>query len=61
MTILLDVLNKNPILGFAGSLGGAVLPFITQITPFLQFGGLLMGLAIGILTIREKIKKVNKK
>ncbi len=60
MTLLTNLLEKKPVIGFIGTVGGIILPYMNAITPYLQFCGLLMGLAIGFLTIREKIKK-NKK
>jgi hypothetical protein len=45
------------VVGMISTIGGAVLPFIEFVTPYMQFTGMCLGLTIGVLTVREKIGK----
>ncbi len=57
---LSQTLSKSPEIGVLSSLVATVLPFIESVTPILQFAGLAVGLAIGVLTLAIKFKEYKK-
>lgn len=55
-----QTLSKSPEIGVLSSLVATVFPFIETVTPILQVMGLVVGLAIGILTAAIKYKEYKK-
>ena len=50
-------LAHNPVIGFISTIIGFVAPFIDALMPILQLGTLIVGLAIGLLTLEAKLKE----
>ena len=55
--MLLNLLDRKPMIGVTSVMLGVVMPLIEQLTPLLQFLGLLIGVLIGALTLFSMIRK----
>lgn len=56
---MIDTLRNHPMIGLGSATGGSLLPFISLLSPYLQFLGLCIGLLIGGLTLAIKWKEYN--
>ena len=61
MPKFLELLKDNPAYGFLFTTTGALQAFIETSTPILQFIGLVVGVAIGIITFSLKLREVMRK
>ena len=61
MPKLLDLLKEYPAFGFLSTTTAALQAFIETSTPVLQFLGLLIGVAIGIITLALKVREITRK
>ena len=58
-----DTIRDKLTVGFLGAIGtsaswgGAVIGWMNNIQPFIQFGSVCLGFVIGLLTIRQLLKK----
>lgn len=57
MKLLLIFLSKHPELGMNASFGAALIAFMNESLPFIQYGGAILGILIGLLTLIGLIKK----
>ena len=55
--MIVDTLKHHPSIGILSSGGAVAVPFIDFISPYLQFAALVVGLAIGFLTLAIKIRE----
>lgn len=55
MNSLKSFLATHPFIGLGSSIGGGIMPFIVSLTPILQVAGIILGLAIGYLTLEAKL------
>jgi prepilin signal peptidase PulO-like enzyme (type II secretory pathway) len=60
ITYVNSFLSEKPMVGMYSSFGGFIIPFIDAITPILQFLGVLVGLAVGIITFMVQMKNYRK-
>jgi hypothetical protein len=67
MTLLLQFLSRKPEIGAFSSLGASMLSVFDNVISWCQLAGILLGIAVGILTVIaklleiKKLKKTNKK
>lgn len=57
MDKLTIALANKPVVGGAASVGTGVAAYCDVITPYLEFGTLVIGIAIGLLTLYGLIRK----
>jgi hypothetical protein len=46
-----ELLSTRPYIGVVSPIAGALLPTVHSLIPFIQLAGLVVGLAVGILTL----------
>ena len=56
--MIIDTLSNNPTIGLATSLGSAAVSWIGVLNPILSFISLIIGIAVGIITLITQIKKM---
>lgn len=60
----MDSINKmlgdHPVLGISSSIGGSTLPFLDLLSPILSISGMIIGILIGIVTLKIKLKEWKK-
>ena len=56
----LEYLGNNPQVGISSSIGGSMLHWLEIVNPLISFLGMLVGLAVGIVTLTIKIKELLK-
>jgi hypothetical protein len=61
MPRLIELLKEHPALGMLTSLFASLQSFMQTSTPVLQYLGLLLGTAIGLLTLLTKIREWRRK
>ena len=54
------VLGDHPVLGIRTSIGGSTLPFLDLLSPILSVAGMIIGILIGIVTLKIKLKEWKK-
>ena len=60
MAQLLAFLNRSPEVGAVASLAASAATVIDKINPVCQLAGIILGLAIGVLTIYVKLLEIRK-
>ena len=60
MTLILDFLSRKPGIGLLSSLGTSAISLIDDILPWCQLAGIIIGLAVGILTVIAKLLEIKK-
>ena len=58
MHYLLNQLTEKPLIGMTATSGGLAVTFIDAVTPICQLIAVLVGIAVGILTIVLTLKKI---
>lgn len=57
----MSLLAAHPSIGFSASIGAAILPYINALEPIFSLIGLMIGLAIGLVTLRIKLIELRRK
>lgn len=58
--ILLNSLQKKPIIGFVSGIGASIIQYINAIEPYFKLFGFITGIIIALLTIYAKILEIKK-
>ena len=53
--------QKHPLLGIVASIASGGIAFIHEITPYLQFFSLVVGISLGMVTMYAKIIEIHDK
>jgi hypothetical protein len=56
-----EYLGRHPFVGASAALGGTASSFVEQIEPLLRVSGLVVGLAIGVITLMIKFREWKQK
>lgn len=60
MMIILDFLSRKPIMGVISSLSASLIANMDDIIPWCQLIGIILGVAVGVLTIIAKLLEIKK-
>lgn len=56
----LEYLSSNPHIGISSSIGTSIIHWLDFVNPIISFLGMLVGLAVGVITLILKIKELIK-
>lgn len=60
LTLILQFLSRKPEIGAFSSLGASILTVFDNIVVWCQLAGILLGIAVGVLTVIAKILEIKK-
>ena len=58
---IIETLQARPLIGLFSTATGSFMPMIEEVTPMLQFLGLVIGVGIGVLTLYCKVLDIVRK
>ena len=60
MNVTLEFLSSNPHIVISSSIGTSIIHWLDFVNPIISFLGMLVGLAVGVITLILKIKELIK-